>query len=310
MHTASVRRVRDVPIHRVLALRGVSLTRRGDRLVGPCPVHGGDSPAAFVVHPARNLWYCFSGCARGGDVIDLVRLLDHSSFSDALRALERVVASGGPPAPLEQPPAPAIPWKPYTRRLPLDSNDPWLLRKGILPTTARRFEMGRYHGPGFLAGCVGVRLHDPAGRPIGYTGRRLDAEDALRHGKWKLPPGLPKGSLLYALHHGTRRAPGSPLVLVECPWGVLRLAQLDLPAVALLGTTLTAGQIQALGAPRPVALLLDGDTTGRSASLRLAPALRASGHTVTILTLPDGTDPDDLSDPDLAAVVAPWRPRP
>lgn len=310
MHTLSPRQLRNVPIPRVLALRGVSLARRGERLVAPCPVHGGDSPAAFVVHPGRNLWYCFTGCGRGGDIIDLVRLLDRSSFRDALRALESVAAAGAPGAPPEAlPTVSRAPWRPYARSLPLIHDDPWLRRKGILPTTARRFEVGRYHGPGFLAGCVGVRLHDPTGLPLGYAGRRLAAEDVVCRGKWKLPPGLPKGTLLYGLHHVSRQPPGGPLVLVECPWGVLRLAQLQLPALALLGTTLTARQLQLLGPPRPLGVLLDGDAAGRSASLRIAHTLRAAGHSVTVLDLPDGADPDDLSDHHLEAVVAPCHPR-
>lgn len=310
VHALSPRILRDVPIHRLLALRGVTLTRRGERLVAPCPVHGGDSPAAFVVHPGRNLWYCFSGCGRGGDVIDLVRLLDRCSFRDALQTLDRLAITGpSSTSQLVPPTVPADSWRPYTRSLPLIHDDPWLRRKGILPATARRFEVGGYHGLGYLSGCVGVRLHDPAGHPLGYAGRRLAAEEVLRHGKWKLPPGLPKGTLLYGLHHIPPHPPAAPLVLVECPWGVLRLAQLQVPALALLGTVLTAQQLQTLGPHRSVQLLLDGDTTGRSASLRIARSLQAAGHGVTILDLPDGADPDDLSDPDLQALVAPLQRR-
>ncbi len=51
---------RTVSIERVLTAKGLatSLKRRGQRLVGPCPLHGGDNPHAFVVDLARDLWYC------------------------------------------------------------------------------------------------------------------------------------------------------------------------------------------------------------------------------------------------------------
>ncbi len=68
---------RRVSIEAVLNAEGLatSLKRRGQRLVGPCPVHGGDNPQAFVVDLARDLWYCFTRCQGGGDVVELVRLV-------------------------------------------------------------------------------------------------------------------------------------------------------------------------------------------------------------------------------------------
>ena len=36
--------------------------RRGNDLVGSCPVHGGDNPRAFVVNLEKNVWYCFTRC--------------------------------------------------------------------------------------------------------------------------------------------------------------------------------------------------------------------------------------------------------
>jgi hypothetical protein len=41
---------RQVPIGRILSFYGFDskLKRRGDQLFGPCPLHGGDNPTAFV----------------------------------------------------------------------------------------------------------------------------------------------------------------------------------------------------------------------------------------------------------------------
>ena len=288
------RRLRHVPIEQVLAARGLlsALRGRGRRLVGPCPVHGGDNPTAFVVSRDRNTWYCFTGCQAGGDVVELVRRLE----GDYRRAARYLASLAGATTRLLLPPPTAATsdFVPFTRRLPLDPHADLLADKGIRPDTARRFEAGAYHGRGFLADCVGVRLHDHRGRPLGYLARRLDPEQALRHGKYKLPPALPKSRLLYNLHRtaGVRRR---GLVLVECPWAVMRLAQLRIPAVALLGTHLSDDQTRLLADVPRLVLMLDGDPAGRDATARIHRQLSTRAD-VRIAHLPDGLDPDDLPD--------------
>lgn len=296
-------------IEQILASRGLldALTPRGGRLVGPCPVHGGDNPRAFVVDRRKGLWRCFTHCDGGGDVVELVRRLDRCGYREAAETLASlagtVPVSTSPPAAFA-PPRPLF--HPYTRRLNLDPNASLLRRKSITPDTARRFEVGAYHGRGFLEGCVGVRLHDSNGLPLGYAGRRLDPELLRRLGKWKLPPALPKSHLLYNLHRVRPRLSTAHLALVECPWGVMRLAQLRLPAVALLGTSLSEPQISLLAHASKVVLLLDGDDAGRLATTRIQ--ARLGTHKTTIAHLPDGLDPDDLTDLDLASLLHPLLP--
>jgi len=286
-----------VSIERVLEQQGLlgHMRQRGESLVGPCPVHGGDNPNAFVVHRTRNLWRCFTGCQAGGDVVELVRRLLSLSYRDTAHYLARLADGLAPvsaPTRGEQQPRR---FRPFRRRLELDCHAPLLRAKGIQPETARRFEAGAYHGPGFLEGCVGLRLHDPHGRPLGYAGRRLDPHEATRFGKWKFPRGLPKGELLYGLHRLGQPSPG--VVLVECPWGVMRLAQLGIPALGLLGVHLSSHQLSLLAKMHRVLLMLDGDDAGRRATHRLRQQLLP--RQVALVSLPDGLDPDDLSDAQL-----------
>lgn len=293
MRLAELRRL--VSIEEVLSRRGLTagLVRRGHRLIGPCPVHGGDSPTAFVADCHRGIWNCFTRC-RGGDVIELVRALDGSSYAEVARTLAAM--AGQAPRSEQQPPRPApsaASFLPYTRRLTLDPHHPLLADRGIRPETARRFEVGAWHGHGMLAGCVGVRLHDPQGRPLGCAGRRL-MPDA--RGKWVFPRGLPKASLLYGWH---RLPPSGDLVVVEGAWEVLRLHQLGVPAVALLGTACSRDQAALLSGRRPW-LLLDGDESGQAAARHLARWLGAP-----LLTVPPGRDPADLDDPQLVEILGP-----
>jgi len=274
------------------------------KLRGPCPLHGGDRLDSFVVDPVRGLWHCFSLCQRGGDLVELARLLSGASYLDTARLLARL-ARQAPPAftpfsPATAPPQ-SRPFSAFTRTLPLDPYAPFLRAKGIRPEIARALEVGQFHGQGFLEGCIGVRLRDPHGQPLGYLGRRLDSKDVARFGKWKCPPALPKGSILFPWHRVHR--PGTEhMVVVECPWAVLRLMALGIPTVALLGVHTTTAQIALLTTVPKLTLLLDGDPAGREGARTLANKLKGSSLT-RIVQLPFGLDPDDLDDDALQALL-------
>ena len=182
----------------------------------------------------------------------------------------------------------------FTARLPLDASTPWLLKKQINPATARRFETGAYHAKGFLSGCIAVRLHDLTGHPIGYAARQLNPKLAKQYGKWKFPPRLPKNDILYNFHR-IRSANPKTVVVVECPWGVMRLDQLNIPAVALLGIHLSPLQFDILKKRSRLVLMLDGDAAGRSATARIRKSLEPYTK-VHCIPLPADFDPDDLTD--------------
>jgi len=296
---------RGVAIEQVLADKGLleKMRRRGNQIVGPCPLHRGDNPHAFVVDRVKNLWHCFTGCRGGGDVVELTRRLSGGSYRVAAHYLATLLGRTAPAWDSTRSPAtawgsttsPPRPFRPYTKRLSLDPTTPWLEQKGIRPQIAQRFQVGAFYGRGFLAGCVAVRLFDTEGKPLGYAGRRLDPEQARAWGKWRLPRGLPRNTLLYGYHQadGLRRCGG---VLVECPWGVLRFAQLGIPAIALLGTHLSPRQRKLLQELPRILVMMDGDEAGRNAARIISMQL---ANTVTV-HLPDGLDPDDLGDQDLA----------
>ncbi len=289
---------RTVSIVQVLADKGwlSRMRTQGPSLVGPCPLHDGDNLRAFVVHREKNLWHCFTGCGAGGDVVELARRLQGGSY----RAAALYLASLATAAPT-QPPSlgqhmPRVrSFRPYTKRLCLDPKAPFLRKKGIWPQTARSFDVGAFHGHGMLSGCIAVRLFDPRGEPLGYAGRRLDPELAAIDGKWKFPYGLPRNTLLYGYHRATQLLQRGG-VLVECPWGALRLHQLGIPAVALLGTHMSPRQQALLSELPTVVLLMDGDQAGRSAAQAISQRFPVS----VVVDLPDGLDPDDLSDHELA----------
>jgi DNA primase len=294
-----------VPIPAVLDDKGLldTFKRQGDRLVGPCPLHGGDNPNAFVVSLSKNLWYCFTGC-NGGDIVDLVRRLDGKNFQQTRQYLQALAGKQLNRLPL--PPTPPQPFKPFVRKVPLDHCIPWLQQKGINPITAARFEVGAYYGKGFLADSIAIRLHDVHGHPIGYLARRLNPLTIKSYGKYQFPPNFPKTATLYNYHRIARPLPDT-IVVTECPWGVMRLQQLNIPAVALMGIQLSESQYRLFEQVKDIVLMLDGDDAGLKATCRIEMDLKRRGkNNIHSICLPVGRDPDDLTDDELRAVVNPF----
>ena len=61
----------------------------GGQKKGLCPFHDEKSPS-FHVTPAKGYYHCF-GCGKGGDVINFVMSLDHTSFTETVEKLaERI----------------------------------------------------------------------------------------------------------------------------------------------------------------------------------------------------------------------------
>jgi len=272
-----------------------------NKLIGPCPVHGGDNPHAFVVDLYRNIWHCFTKCSGGGDLIDLVRKMDHKSYrqtAEYLASLNDISPDDGIRKNLN--PVKVKTFYPYTKKLYLNPESIWLQKKGINSITARKYEVGTYCGNGFLKDCIGVRLHDIFGNPLGYAGRHLNSIQIKNYGKWKFPSKFPKSSILFNFHR-VKNICKNGLVVVEGPWGVLRLAQLGIPAVSLLGVSLSQGQFELLCKIPCIIIMLDGDSAGKIGASRLKKTLEA--HTIVqIFILPPNHDPDDLKDNELQKV--------
>lgn len=294
-----------VSIEQVLAHRGLLTKMRASphTLVGPCPIHHGDSPRAFVVSRTKNLWRCFTACDSGGDVVELVRRLDHCSYPQVAYYLNSL-ANWFPPAHPPFQKSHSNSFTPFPHRLRLDADVDFFRQKAIEPDVAYHFESGAYRERGFLRGCIGVRLHDPEGQPLGYAGRRLDPHDVQHFGKWKFPPRLPKKQLLYNFHRVKPLRPPT-LVIVEDPWSVMRLHQIKVPAVALLGAHLFPEQRCLLLDSPLLVLMLDADDTGRKAARRIHQQMQIY-TTVRIASLPDGKDPDDLTDEQLVRILRPF----
>jgi len=272
-----------------------SLKRRGDQLRGHCPLHAGNNPSAFSVHLKRGAWHCFTHCG-GGDIVELVRRIHRCDYATAARHLNQLAQGERIHLKTDSGHPNAKEFRPFRYQIPLQHH-PFLQRKGIRSPTARLFDAGCTDQSAFLKDTVAVRLFDLQGNPLGYCGRRLLEREITRWGKWRFPRGFPKARTLFNAH---RVEPSRGLIIVECPWAVMRLHQLGLQAVALLGTALSKHQEAWLADAPSILLLMDGDEAGRKAALGLSRRLQVPTF---VGNLPDGLEPEDLSDEQLSSLV-------
>lgn len=151
-------------------------------------------------------------------------------------------------------------------------------------------------------GRLMLPIDDARGRVIAFGGRILDAAktDAPKYLNSPDTPLFDKGRTLYNLHRaGPASRSSGRIVVVEGYMDVIALAAAGIEdAVAPLGTALTERQIEMLWrlVEMPV-LCFDGDAAGQRAAMRAVtralPLLRPA-HSLRIVRLPTGLDPDDL----------------
>lgn len=174
--------------------------------------------------------------------------------------------------------------------------EPMLIEAGLRIVVEGRDPYDRFRGRLMLPIC------DPRGRPIAFGGRILSAEktDAPKYLNSPDTPLFDKGRTVYNLHRAAPAARGAGrIVVVEGYMDVVALAAAGIAeAVAPLGTALTEEQIERLWRVDAMPLLcFDGDAAGQRAAMRAItralPLLRP-GHSLRIVTLPQGQDPDDV----------------
>jgi DNA primase len=116
-----------------------------------------------------------------------------------------------------------------------------------------------------------------------------------------------KGQLLYGAHRARAAAAKSgQVIVVEGYIDALAMHQAGIiNTVALMGTAMTEHQAAALRRLAPtVVLMLDADTGGADALLRVGALARSAGLAVLVASLPAGSDPALLAERHGAAVLS------
>ena len=185
--------------------------------------------------------------------------------------------------------------------------------KGALKSALSRFDEAMLVEAGLLIsvedkapydrfrGRVMLPIQDARERVIAFGGRILESRDGVA--KYLNSPDTPlfdKGRTLYNIHRAAvaSRKTGR-LIAVEGYMDAIALATHGIEdVVAPMGTALTEQQIEMMWrlVDKPV-LCFDGDNAGQRAAMRAVsralPMLRP-GHSLQIVEMPAGLDPDDL----------------
>lgn len=157
----------------------------------------------------------------------------------------------------------------------------------------------RYRGLGdMFRGRIQIPLADAQGRVIGFTARALDPEDTGP--KYLNTPQTllyDKGRHVYGLHLAKEAIRKQKYaVLVEGNLDVIACHQAGTKhVVATAGTALTEMHLKALNRfTGDLRLAFDQDKAGLAATERAIPIANRVGVTLSIITVPDGKDPDEL----------------
>jgi Toprim domain-containing protein/DNA primase-like protein len=304
----------DVAIEQVLAHYGVHLRRIGaTELRGRCPLptHSSSrSRDSFAVNIARNVWSCRSlscmqarGGGPGGNILDLVALMENCSIRDA--ALRLQDWSGAAPerfiVPRISRPDPVAAENPPLRFALqyVDATHPYLTSRGVTPQTVRTFGLGLYTGKGLLRGRIVIPIHNASGELIAYAGRAIDGQEP----KYRFPAGFRKSLVLFNLHRAIATKARIVLV-VEGFFDAIAVHQAGYPAVGLMGSTLSRPQVELLVShfDRGV-LMLDGDDAGRQGAAAIHAVLKGR-MSVTAISLDDGSQPDQLPTDQLGNLIS------
>ena len=276
-----------------------------------CPFHDDRHPS-LSVNMERKVFHCFA-CQAKGDILDFVAMIEKVSLPDAARIVAQCcgIPQDGQLPTHRRPPKTAEDRNqaPQSRSrearqhdgkaslccsTALDPTHRYLLDRGLTPELIEVFGLG-FCSQGRLRGRVCIPIHSPDGAKIcAYSGRW--ANDSIPNGipRYLMPRGFKKSELLFNYHRVVR---AQHLVIVEGYWSVIRLHAQKVPAVALMGISLSDIQMELLGqsGARRLTLLLDADRAGRKATVNLLPRL-SSLFFVHTPTLPDNASPDTVSE--------------
>jgi DNA primase len=291
------------------------LTRKGDTLNGPCPIHNGKNPTQFRVSLSKNCWNCFGECKHGGNVLDFVSRMEPC---DLLQAAHRLIewfslsigeaglpsnaqARKGPP--MRVSPRPTSPPEELGTNNPLgftlkdlDASHPYLAERGLTSETIAEFGLGLCNA-GTMIGRIAIPIHNPRGDLVGYIGR-WPGDPPKELPKYKLPKGFKKSVEVFNLHRAIKEA--GPLIIVEGVFDVMKLWQLGArKVIALMGSSLSSAQeqliVQSTNVASQIIVMFDEDDAGRAGRADVLCSLATKVFVLVVPFATEGQQPEHLT---------------
>lgn len=169
-------------------------------------------------------------------------------------------------------------------------------RFGIDRAAAERLRLGAALD-GTLRALVPFRT--PSGEVVGWQARAVERDAKIR---WTGPRN-PKGASWSKLAFFPGAGGWSEVIVTEGPGDALTACAVGYDAIAIRGAALANSatvqeQLAEWTGDRPIILAGDNDTAGQTFNDRLAEALLTKGRTVSVLTIPTGSDINDWREND------------
>ena len=170
-----------------------------------------------------------------------------------------------------------------------------LLKAGLV--SAKKSGDGVYDR---MRGRVIIPIADVFGHVVGFGGRILNADDEKNSPKYLNSPEtilFNKRQLLFGLDRAHRAiSSANCAIVVEGYMDAISLVSAGIEnVVATLGTAFTAEHAKLIVRyARKIIFCYDSDEAGQRATMRALPIVRDAGFQVSIITVPDGKDPDDF----------------
>lgn len=225
-------------------LRG-DFEKRGERLLGCCPIHKGTTANQFKIDLEKNAWYCFGQCKGGGNVLDFVARMEKVSIREAALLLVNWFSlngngAGEGSAPREAPGGPepegggragrtSNPSLKFAGLKSLNPEHPFLKSQGFEREVVEHFEAGYFAGEGVMKGRLAVPIHTAQGVLVGYAGRALN-----QAAEYRFPRRFRPELELYNIHRAavSRNVLREGLYLVKDCLDVWRFCQARIDNVA------------------------------------------------------------------------------
>jgi DNA primase len=315
-----VERIRDaVDVQKLLGAYGAQRIKGGGNVRSTCPLHGGDNPSAFVFSSSEKLWYCHTGCQRGGDVFDFVMEAEECTFMRAVQILadmfdvvvdwenetiEENLFRDQAKAFIER-----MMKKKKVHELPAFKIKNMKMAKvknyrGYSPETIEWWKF-RLCTEGELQDRLVIPLEDVDKRLVGITGRatRSDQPEKFMH----RPRNLHTGYFLTGLGRNIEfvREAGNKAIIVEGLFDTAKLWDCGHKNVCCpIGVFFTEEHILQLykAGVTDIVLAFDNDKAGRN-GMRKAYQKAKGKFGIRFMVYPEGKDADDCTQEELDEVV-------
>ncbi len=314
----------------------VLLKRSGRNFKGLCPFHPEKTPS-FMVNPERNIYHCF-GCGEGGDALSFIMKMEGLDFRETLERLARKAGvdleqfRGGAgdgkqkeklrraldlstryyqETLLKNPRA--LDYVLKTRALnrqtiadfqigyaPVDGRSlvSFLTRRGYESKELQAAGLLARDNQDFFRGRIIIPLTDNQGRPVGFTGRKLDEEGfGPKYLNTPQTALYDKGRHIFGLAQAKQAIrEQAAAVLVEGNMDVIMSHQVGIRhCVATAGTALTLEQLRQLSRlADKIILAFDTDKAGVGATVRAVELAQQLPVKIYVAAQLSGKDPDEL----------------